>query len=258
MMKGGEHGEVLIPGDVQASELFRRITLPEGHKEFMPAEGKRPLTDQEIAIIEWWISSGAPPNGFVTGLDSEKKVIETITNYLGLDKNTVLSRKVSPANQGTIDSLINDGFVMNRLMKDNYLLEANFSLSEKPITPSSIELLTNIKEQLIWLDLSNAQLTDASLKKIAQLDNLIKLNLSGNPITDKGLQHLTQLTQLESLNLHHTEVSVGVLKLIPKLTRLQRLYLWKTQINDSMISRIQSENPRMRVIGHRITEEKEL
>ncbi|GAB5474917.1 MAG: ribonuclease inhibitor [Maribacter sp.] len=251
MMKGGDHGEVLIPGDVQASELFRRITLPEVHDDFMPSEGKRPLTQQEVAIIEWWISSGAPPNGFVTDLDSEKKTIQTITNYLGLDKNTVLSREVPPANQTTIDSLIDDGFIINRLMKDNYLLEANFSLSEKPIALSSLDLLTDLKEQLIWLDLSNTQLTDASLKKIARLDNLMKLNLSGNPITDKGLQHLAQLTHLESLNLYHTEVSEGVLELLPKLTRLQRIYLWKTKVTDSLAHRILSENKNIKLINNR-------
>lgn len=251
MMKGGENGEVVIPGNIEASELYTRITLPKGHDDFMPAEGKRPLTDQEVDIIEWWIASGAPPNGLVTELDSEKSITETINDYLGLDKNTVLSKKVPQANQQSIDSLLDHGFVINRLMKGNYFLEANFSLSENPIKPMDLKLLANIDEQLIWLDLSNSQLTDESLEKIGQLENLIKLNLSGNPITDEGIQHLTKLTHLESLNLYKTNVTQGVLELVPKLTRLQKIYLWQTKVDDSLISRIESENLNLKVIGSR-------
>ena len=57
------------------------------------------MTEQEVEIIEWWIASGALSTGFVTELESEKEIIETINNYLGLDKNTVLNKEISKANQ---------------------------------------------------------------------------------------------------------------------------------------------------------------
>lgn len=251
IMKGGENGEVIISGDVEASELFRRITLPENHDDFMPSEGKRPLTDQEIDIIEWWIASGAPAKVFVTELDSEKKIKETVSNYLGLDKNTILSKEVPQANQSIIDSLAGQGFIVNRLMKNNYFLEVNFSLSEKPISTTNLELLIGIKEQLIWLDLSNSQITDEYLEQIGLLENLMKLDLSGNAISDRGIQHLTKLTNLESLNLYNTEVSEGLLELLPNLTRLQKIYLWQTKVNDSLALRIQSENKSLGVVFNR-------
>ena len=75
-------------------------------------------------------------------------------------------------------------------MKDNYFLEANFSLSKKELTMNSIESLLQIKSQLIWLNLSNSNVTDDNLKKIGQLEKLIKLNLSKTNISDKGLLHL--------------------------------------------------------------------
>src|SRR5690606_5403328 len=37
---GGESGPVIRPGDVDNSELVRRITLPPGHKDAMPGKGK--------------------------------------------------------------------------------------------------------------------------------------------------------------------------------------------------------------------------
>lgn len=248
MMRGGENGEVIVPGDIETSELFRRITLPENHDDFMPSEGKRPLTTQEIALIEWWIASGAPANGFVLELDSQKIITETASNYLGLDKHAVLSKKVPPANQSSIDSLRDQGIIINRLMKSNYFIEANFKLSERLITDKELALLQNLKEQLIWLDLSNSELEDESLQKIGQFEHLIKLNLSGTAISDKGIVHLKTLKHLESLNLYDTDVSDGLLKLIPHLTRLKKIYLWQTKVNDSVIEGIQSERKNLLVV----------
>lgn len=251
LMKGGENGEVVIPGDVEASELFRRITLPEEHDDFMPSEGKRPLSDQEVAIIEWWISSGAPSEGFVPEFDTEKKITETVTNYLGLDKNNFINIDVPPAGESVIDSLSDIGFIINRLMKDNYFLEANFSLSERVLSTPDLDLLLRIKQQLVWLDLSNSGIKDEHLEKIGQFENLVKLNLSGNAISDNELEQLSKLTNLESLNLYNTQVSEGLLLVLPKLAKLQKIYLWQTDVTDALASKIQAENQNLEVISHR-------
>jgi len=251
MMKGGKNGKVVIPGDVEASELFRRITLPENHDDFMPSEGKRPLTDMEVEIIEWWITSGAPTNGFVTELDSEKMISETVSKYLGLDKNTLLNIRVPPANKSIVDSLRNRGFIINRLMKDNYFIEADFSLSESELSSRDLDLLLNIQEQLIWLNLSNSGIKDEHLEKIGQLENLIKLDLSENSISDSQIQHLSKLTHLESLNLYNTHVSEVLLEVLPNFKKLRKIYLWKTRVNDSSISILKLQNKSLEVIYKR-------
>lgn len=252
MMKGGENGEILIPGDVEASELFRRITLPEEHDDFMPSEGKRPLTEQEVAIIEWWIALGAPSEGRIPELDSEKKITALVNNYLGLDKNNLLNKEILPADKLIIDSLRNQGFVINRLMKDNYFLDANFSLSERDLTDVDLDLLLGVKEQLIWLDLSSSGVKDDHLEKIGQFESLVKIDLSGNEISDTGIQSLEKLTNLESLNLYNTKVSNGLLKILPKLTRLQRLYLWETNLSKETVKILKEKNQSLKVINQRI------
>ena len=251
MMKGGENGEVIIPGDLEASELFSRITLPENHDDFMPSEGKRPLSDQEVSIIGWWISSGAPPAGFVTEIDIDKEIVATVNNYLGLDKNNLLNKKVPPADKSILDSLRLQGFVINRLMKDNYFLDANFSLSERKLTITDLELLLQIKEQLVWLNLSNSGIKDQHLEKIGQFENLVKLDLSKNTISDNRLEQLSKLTNLETLNLYNTQASEKLLNVLPRLTKLQTIYLWQTGINDTLMSRIQGENKNVKIVSGR-------
>lgn len=61
--RGGENGPVIIPGNAIESELFRRITLPSGHKDRMPSKGKK-MSENDIAVINFWIRKGAPwPDG---------------------------------------------------------------------------------------------------------------------------------------------------------------------------------------------------
>lgn len=58
VFKGGKSGLSIVPGKPEESELFRRITLPENHKEVMPTKGKL-LTSDEIALVKLWIKEGA-------------------------------------------------------------------------------------------------------------------------------------------------------------------------------------------------------
>ena len=55
---GGESGPVIMPGNVNESELYRRITLPHGHEDAMPSE-EEALLPQEITMIRLWIEQGA-------------------------------------------------------------------------------------------------------------------------------------------------------------------------------------------------------
>ena len=49
----------MVAGDPASSELLKRVHLPEEDKEHMPPKGKTPLTDDETAVLAWWIEAGA-------------------------------------------------------------------------------------------------------------------------------------------------------------------------------------------------------
>ncbi len=59
LMKGGEDGLVIEPWEPMKSELCRRITLPPDDDDFMPNDGKKPLTPDEVKLIREWIAAGA-------------------------------------------------------------------------------------------------------------------------------------------------------------------------------------------------------
>lgn len=248
LMRGGESGDAILPGDTEASDFYRRITLPESHDDFMPSEGKRPLTENEVELIGWWIENNAPSEGYITQMNPENDIINKVKAYLGLDTNKLFKEKVNPPKKEIIDSLSNQGFILTKLMKDNYYLEANFSLSEKRLTSNAFNTLLQVKDQLIWLNMSHSDVEDINLEQIGQLKKLIKLNLSKNNITNKGLTHLSDLQNLESLNLYATHVSDSLLKVIPKLIHLKRLYLSKSKANDSIVNQLKLSNKNLKII----------
>jgi uncharacterized membrane protein len=84
VMRGGESGRVVVAGNTDLSELLRRISLPHDDDEFMPAEGKTPLTDQQVAIIRWWIAAGAPNGGTIGALQVPEEMRATLSSELGV------------------------------------------------------------------------------------------------------------------------------------------------------------------------------
>jgi hypothetical protein len=84
LMKGGESGPVIVPGDPARSDLVRRIHLDPTHVDFMPKDGKTPLTEEQRAAIEWWIGIGAPDGGTLAQLRAPQAIRGTITTALAL------------------------------------------------------------------------------------------------------------------------------------------------------------------------------
>ena len=59
LMRGGDDGPALVPGNPKASELIRRVRLPASDDDSMPSDGDKPLSPEEIQMVEQWIAAGA-------------------------------------------------------------------------------------------------------------------------------------------------------------------------------------------------------
>src|SRR5262249_25636863 len=61
LIKGGKDGAVIAPRNPDRSLLLQRVTLSPTDRHFMPAEGRTPLTADEVAKLRTWILAGASP-----------------------------------------------------------------------------------------------------------------------------------------------------------------------------------------------------
>ena len=73
-----------MPGNLEASELIYRTGLPPDDEAFMPAEGKTPLTAEQVEILRWWVGAGAPRDTTVGAIGVPANVEPLLAAQLGL------------------------------------------------------------------------------------------------------------------------------------------------------------------------------
>ncbi len=73
LMKGGENGEVVVPGKPEDSPFLQRTLLPLDHDDHMPPEGKADQwTDEQKKLFEAWIKEGADFGAWVEDAEAAK------------------------------------------------------------------------------------------------------------------------------------------------------------------------------------------
>lgn len=233
MMKGGESGKAIVPGNSVASELYTRITLAHDDEDFMPPEGKTPLSKEQVNLIEWWIDAGAKPKASLIALNADGEVRDKFEKYLSIGKyKTILNDPIDPISESVIADIESSGFNVNVLAETVNYLDVTVKNGVK-ITQSQLESLEKAKEHIVWLDLKNAGITDEHFDIINSLPNLMKLRLDRNEITDAGVSKLTDLKNLEYINLSFTNITEEALASVKKLENLDKAYYYSTGVKDS-------------------------
>jgi hypothetical protein len=229
----------IVLGSSAKSELFRRVTLPADHKEFMPTDGKPALTPEEIALLKWWIEEGkGAENLSFTAVPHHEKMTAVASAILGIagavlpQENTSIQTFTNPnipkqVDEKALQNAIAGGFNI-RLMNHNPVM-LDVSFIDKKATPN-LALLVPLAKNIVWLNLNQLNLSNKVGASIAQMSNLEKLRLEKNNISDGIASDLIGLQHLNSLNLNETLVSNVTVTELKKLKSLQHLYVWRTKV----------------------------
>ncbi len=231
--KGGKSGPAVTGGKPDESELYNRISLDPSHEDFMPADGKTPLTPSEAVIIKWWIEKGMATDGKKIGeMEGGDEIKSEVAVFLDLDAISPADRAgVSPALPPGInlDSIRNKGISVRVMLHQPLMLDVTIPAG----SDFSIDLihgdLRAIAKNVIWLNASGLGLTEKDFDFLSDMNNLKKLRLERNPIGDDIVNRLTGLNQLESLNLNETKITRAGEEKLKKLPSLKRLYSWHTE-----------------------------
>ena len=249
ILAGGDNGDVITPGNAHESEIFRRITLRPDNKKFMPPDGKTPLSYNEVKLIEWWLNSGADFENSVleAGVNPEMKFV--LAQLYGLDtdpKSYVERAFVEATEPENLNLLVDAGFYAQPIAANNNFIEVKKKRTTD-IEKSSLQLMDNVKQQVTWLHVGGAGLTDQDLSFLQGMDNLTRLHLENNPITEEGLKVIEGLPHLESLNLYGTNVTGAVLETLQSLPSLKKVYLWQSKVSQEDAVSIQDALPEVDV-----------
>lgn len=251
LMKGGKDGVVIEPGNADASELIKRMLLPDYDDDHMPPKEKPQPTKEQLALIHWWISNGAAFDKKVNQLpqdDKIKPILTALQNVSPEIKTTsdLPSSPVEPADANVIAQLKEKNILVLPVALNSNYVTVSF-INDTTIDNNDLQLITKLSKQLVSLKLSGTNIDDEGLKLVAQCNNLIKLFLDGTHVTDNGLKHLTALANLHYLNLVDTKVSAQGIRQLKTLPKLASVYLYKTLVTKQDWDGLQQAFPKTRL-----------
>jgi len=248
---GGDTGRAVVPGNLEASELFYRVGLPPDDEAHMPAEGKTPLTAAQVAIMRWWIEAGAPHDTTVSAVGITADVESLLAAELGLGGAPAAASV--PTGAATADAelvarLFAAGFLVRQRAEDDAHLVVSVNSPGGALDGAAIATLTTAAAEIVDLNLANASLDDDGVAALGELPAVTHLRLGRNRITDRGLAALGELPLLEHLNLYgNSGVTDAGLESLVRIGSLRELYLWQTGVSAEGVERLRLQRPELRV-----------
>jgi len=243
ILSGGENGSIIEAGNATTSELTRRLRLAPDHDDHMPPDGRKPLSEDYIRILEWWVNEGAPFESSVGEMNITEDIQSVFDRMSQEAEEAALAMAVPPPNPEALSAVSNLGVLIQPLSQETNLLQAQFLNVVDSFSDEDLDLLLPLSEQLTWLDLGRTGVTDKGLEVIGGLKNLRKLHLEKTAISDDGLVHLGDLEQLEYLNLYGTSITDAGLSHLQTLSNLRSLYLWQTNVTQEGATELQQALP---------------
>lgn len=270
LRKGGKGGPLFIAGQGAKSELVRRIWLPASHKDVMPPRGQAPVTPAEASLIRWWIDRGAKfdqkvidavtpaaagdpgdaskaRSGSAELAPEVRAAIEDIIGPIPVDFGgpTLPKVNIAAADPSALASLRATGVSIVPLSAETPFVHVHCTNVRATFGDAQLAALEPIASQVLWLDLSGTQITDAGLAVVERFPNLTRLHLNRTAITDAGVAHVARLSHLEYLNLYGTKVTDASLTPLAGLANLRALYIWQTGVTPKGIERLKASLPQL-------------
>lgn len=221
IMHGGKDGAVVTAGNPETSTILARVTLPANDKHFMPAEGRTPLSSQEVSLIRAWIRAGASPTALtVPGINIAAYRSEPPPPPVG--DYTALMPEIRHMQDGQGAKLV----PVSKAPADGLILRT------VDIAPSfgDSQLLAFKKygPYIVEAELGRTALTDASFETLGTFVHLRALHLEGTQLTGSGLAKLANLKELRYLNLSSTGITPQAASVLKTLPSLHHIYLFDT------------------------------
>jgi len=242
LLKGGESGRVLLPGNADSSVMVQSMLLPLEDEKHMPPDGKPQLTAQEKEIIIAWINAGAS----FSKKPTDYKPDESIRKLYDASAGTIKQKQYtfSGADNKTLASLNSHFMSVKPLFGGSPALKASLFLASEYV-PEHLKQLLQVKQQLIHLHLADMPVTDRDIEIITQFSSLEKLVLNGTKVTNQGILKLGKLSKLEELSLANTNITESIEPLFSQLPSLRQIFITDTKIPENKVKQWQQKYPKI-------------
>jgi uncharacterized membrane protein len=251
LMEGGKDGVVINRRKLEESEMIRRILLPVDNDDHMPPREKGQLSESQMSLLHWWIATGADFRKKVKDFDPPENMKTVLLGFQEVAGSTdtvsfVPDKPVGKANEKIFDQLNERGIMVQPVGKESNYLSVNF-FTDTLVTDEDLNLLLDLKKQLIWLKIGFTDLGDEQMRKISQLVNLRRLNMEHTSVTDKGIEVLKSCADLQYLNVVGTPVTAEGILALKDLGGLRSVYVYQTNITTADWPALQAAMPGVKI-----------
>ena len=222
LMRGGKDGAIVAPRNPDRSLLLQRVTLSPTDQHFMPAEGRTPLTADEIAALRAWILAGASPTAIsIPGLATTVENVEPLQpvgDYNHLRNEIRQMQKSQGAKLVAVSATPSDGLILRTIDVASKFDDTQLAQFQR-FAPFIVEA-----------ELGRTAVTDDCFGTLGKFTNLRVLHLEGTAVTGRALRKLSSLSQLTYLNLSGTKVTSDALAPLKGMPNLRHVYLFDTPV----------------------------
>lgn len=262
IIKGGSDGETtVIPSNSKDSLLLVRANLPTDDDEHMPPSDEPQLTKEEVAILKWWIETGASETATVASVKPSAEVEGALAVLLakGLPKAAAAPAKeekpkakpLTDAEKKQVAEITAKMQALNAslmpLAQDTEQLRLGVVNAADKFGDKELALVLPIAQHLVWVDLARSQITDAAADTLAKMANLERLHLENTKVTDAGIAKLGALPALEYLNLYGTKTTDGGIAKLSTAKGLKKLFVWQTAVTQNGAKALEAQVPGLKV-----------
>jgi uncharacterized membrane protein len=247
---GGDTGRAFVPNNVEASEALYRVSLPPDDEAFMPAEGKTPLTAEQVELLKWWVGAGAPRDTTVAALGVPAEIEPLLAAELGLGAAAAAEAATTraPADPQLVASLAAAGLLARQVSQSDARLVVSPSSPGTPLDAAALEALAAAATSIVDLNIAGTALDDAELRALGELRAATHLRLARNELTDAALAHLAAAPHLAHLNLYgNAAITDAGLDTLAGIATLREVFLWQTGVTPAGAERLRSMRPDLTV-----------
>jgi uncharacterized membrane protein len=221
LMKGGRDGAVIAPRNPDQSLILQRVTLSPNDRHFMPAEGRTPLTSDEIAALRTWILAGASPTavsipGISMARENTDLPLQPVGDYSYLMNEIHQMQSAESAKLVAVSATPSDGLILRT------------SDVASKFDDAQLARFTKFAPFIVEAELGRTAVTDACFDTLSKFSNLRAIHLEGTGVTGRALAKLAPLSQLTYLNLSGTKVTSDALAPLKGMPNLRHIYLFDT------------------------------
>lgn len=254
LSKGGESGKpMLVAGQPEASELYVRISLPADDDDHMPPSEKPALSEDEIALIEWWIEAGGDPEMKLGQGPDTPDGKALIDRYL---PTLFRAQRLEARKDQELEKLAaeleelgeREGLVIEPDDQAPGFFAVSMTMPPQVVNDGTIAKLMPYAEVFSKISLPGAVVSDDGLYELSKMSNLQYLYLPKTCIKGPGLVYLENLPDLKGLNLSYSLLDdAGALRLM-HLAQLEKIFIFGTEVKPNILEALRKNLPEVTIL----------